>query len=416
MERFRVKPRLLAIVPLLLLALLPAAVRADVPTLRIVRTDHYRIHTDLDVDLANDLAKRMDAMYGEYQRRLADFAVNNERPPLEVYLFAEQEDYLRFTGEKLKNTGGVYMPGRNLLAAFLEGQGRDGLRRTIQHEAFHQFAFNAISQDVPVWLNEGLAQLFEEGIWTGEKFWLGQAPPRRIRQLQADLKAGRIVDFETFLRMSPEQWGNNLNGDHDAGATQYNQSWAMTYFLVNATGKDGQPKYRARLINMLRLLNQGEHGDAAFRQAFSDNLKGFQARFLEFANALEPTDEATLMERASVLGDLLGELTKRNKRFKSVDEFKRAAVAGRYRMHYTKGELTWQSDPDWKVYFADAAGKALTPAQHYFEPRAGAVLPDLVSASSPRFRLRTRFFKSGDKFEHEVLVEPPAGKSRAESP
>ena len=63
----------------------------------------------------------------------------------------------------MKNTGGVFMSGRNLLASFLGDLGRDSLRRTLQHEAFHQFAHTVISPDTPVWLNEGLAQVFEEG-------------------------------------------------------------------------------------------------------------------------------------------------------------------------------------------------------------------------------------------------------------
>src|SRR6185295_18676829 len=149
------------------------------------------------------LARRMDAMFDDYSRRLADFNPDR-RAKFEVYLFKKRSDYLTFTKNKVPNTGGVFMPGRDTLAAFLEGQGRDALRRTLQHEAFHQFAFNAISPNVPVWLNEGLAQMFEEGIWTGESFWLGQAPPRRIRQLELDTKNQRIIDFESFLKLTPE--------------------------------------------------------------------------------------------------------------------------------------------------------------------------------------------------------------------
>ena len=219
------------------------------PKLRPVATRHYVIHTDIEEELSRDLAARMDAMYGEYGRRFAGFKAEKEIPRLEVFLFAKQDDYLKFTGEKLKNTGGVYMPHRNLLAAFLEGQGRDGLRRTLQHEAFHQFAYNAISPNLPVWLNEGLAQLFEEGIWTGNGFWIGQVPPRRIRQLRRDFKNQRIIDFQTFLRLTPEQWAANLTGDHDLGATQYNQCWAMVYFLANAKDRQGKEMYRPRLLN-----------------------------------------------------------------------------------------------------------------------------------------------------------------------
>lgn len=401
----------LALVSLLVLA--PLA-RGEA-NLRLVPTDHYLIHTDLQDDLAQDLATRMESMYDEYSRRLADFKNEREIPRLQVYLFAKQDDYLKFTGDRLKNTGGVYIPRRNLLAAFLEGQGRDGLRRTLQHEAFHQFAFNFISPNLPVWLNEGLAQLFEEGIWTGDSFWLGQAPPRRIRQLRADQKNGKIIDFEQVLRMTPEQWAANLTGDEGMGAVEYNQSWAMVYFLAHARDKEGKDKYRARLINMLKLIHDGQDGDTAFRQAFSDNIKGFQARFTEYAQALEPTREASMMDRQGVLGDLLGELNKRGKRFANFPSFKRAAMAGGYRMHYTKGELQWDSDPDLRIYFADLDGKALPPEQLYFEPRFGAPLPDIVCRYTTKFVLRTRFFSAGEKIEHEVLVEAPsAGRAGTE--
>ena len=303
-------------------------------------------------------------------------------PQLQVFLFARQADYLHFTNDRLRNTGGVYIPKRNLLAAFLEGQGRDGLRRTLQHEAFHQFAYNCVSPNLPVWLNEGLAQLFEEGIWNGESFWLGQAPPRRIRQLQSDLKRGKIIDFESMLRLTSEQWAANLVGDHDLGATEYNQSWAMVYFLVHAKDKQGNEKFRGRLIRMLQFLHDGRDGESAFREAFSDNIRGFQDRFNEYAAALEPTSEATLMDRQGVLGDLLAELAKRGRRFTSFPSFKRAALAGGYRMHYTKGELQWDSDPDLRIYFADLDGRALPPEQLYFEPRDAPPSPT-SSAATP---------------------------------
>jgi hypothetical protein len=398
---------------LALLALLPAAVRAgesdasDTPKMWVVLTDHYRIHTNLDDELSDDLSKRMEAMYGEYERRFASFKPDDgQRPRLEAYLFRTQDEYLKFTDAKLKNTGGVYMPRRNLLAAFLEGQGRDSLRRTLQHEAFHQFAFNNISPNLPVWLNEGLAQMFEEGIWSGNNFWIGQAPPRRIRQLQADMNDQKIIDFQELLALTPEQWADNLTRDHDLGATQYNQSWAMVYFLVLSKGPDGKEKYRTRLLNMLRLLHDGKDGDEAFRLAFSANVKGFQDRFTEWAHTFKATEEATMIERQGVLGDLLYELNKRGKKFPDFYAFKRSAVTGGYRMHYAKGELQWDTDANLAVYFADINGKALPPEQLRFEQNTSAPLPDIV-CRCPSYQLRTRFYQTGDKIEHEVLVEPP---------
>ena len=48
------------------LLLLPSFALAQPPALRAsLRPAHYRIETDLDPELADDLAQRMDAMYDE---------------------------------------------------------------------------------------------------------------------------------------------------------------------------------------------------------------------------------------------------------------------------------------------------------------------------------------------------------------
>jgi hypothetical protein len=228
-----------------------------------METRHYRIHTDLDRKFAEDLGHRMDAMYDDYRRRLQDFvaaaavAAAAEQDAgavkFEVYLFKKRRDYLEFTKHKVPNTGGVFMPARNTLAAFLEGQGRDALRRTLQHEAFHQFAHSLIHPDLPPWVNEGLATVFEEGIFLGRSFTLGQVPPRRVRQLQADIENGRLVPFREIMTMSLDDWSRALN-DKDKhqtrGATQYNQAWAMCHFLIFAQ-RNGDTIYRRRFLDML---------------------------------------------------------------------------------------------------------------------------------------------------------------------
>src|SRR6266567_889582 len=159
--------------------------RAAHPELRTVQSKYYLLHSDLDDALLYDLGTRMDAMYAEYSRRLSDFDLKEDRKPLDAYLFAKKGDYTTFTDSRYLHTGGIFMAGKNQLAAYLEGQ-RDTLRRTLQHEAFHQFAYKAIGANIPIWLNEGMAQLFEEAIWTGDGFLMNQVPPRRIRQLESD--------------------------------------------------------------------------------------------------------------------------------------------------------------------------------------------------------------------------------------
>ena len=374
-------------------------------TLRVLDSKHYRIHTDLEPAFAEELAMRLDAMYEEYARRLSEFRAAADGKTFEVYLFTHRVDYMRLTNHRFPNTGGVFMPGRNLLAAFLEGQGRDALRRTLQHEAFHQFAHTALSPQLPLWLNEGIAQYFEEGIWTGRDFVIGQVPPRRVRQLQEDMKVKRLLPFRSFMGYTHEEWAGNLTKDAERGATQYNQAWAMVHFLVHAN--NGREPYRPRLIELLRLIHQGKDSEEAFRLAFSDNIEGFQQRFVEFARTLAPTPEAAMIERQEVLADLLTALEDRGERFDDIDEFRKAVTDGGYRLHYTKGRIRWQTAADPLVYFSDLDGRLFARDEMFFERRAGGALPDLVCRCTATVQLRTRFHEAGNNvIEHEVLVEP----------
>lgn len=372
------------------------------PPMRTFRTQHYQIRTDLDDALARELGQRMDLMFDEYQRRLADFAGQREFRMLDVYLFQRKEDYMAYTLDRFPNTGGVFMAGRvNVLAAFLEGQGRDALKRTLQHEAFHQFAHNAISPDLPIWLNEGMAQVFEEGLWTGRKFILGQVPPRRLRQLKADIEAGRLFDFRAFMATTAEQWSKTLTGDANRGATQYNQAWAMTHYLIH--GENGT--LRPRVIRLLQLIHGGMDPEEAWRTAFSANYAGFQRKFIAWADAVTPTPEATMIDRQGVLGDLLINLHDNGMRFRDMATFRNTVTSRGYQLQYTKGDVTWKTEPRVEVYFSNAEGQMLNNDQLYFDPGNGP-LPDMVCHLSQNLQIRTRFYKMNDRLWHEIKVEP----------
>ena len=373
---------------------------------RQFETRHYRVWTDVNLELARDLCARMDAMYDEYARRFSSLGASvPQTEKFDVRIFALRDDYVRYTRDRLPNTGGVFMPDRKLLAVFVEGQGRDGVRRTLQHEAFHQFAHRAVGPNMPVWLNEGIAQVFEEAIWTGDGFVLGQVPPRRLRQLNQDLKDGTLIDFRKMLAMTDAEWSATFK-DAGAMATQYNQAWAMAHYLLYAPAADGQPLHRARVIDMLRRCKSGALPTDAFTQAFSDNIVGFQRRFSEYARMLAATREATYLDNQTVLGDFLVALQQRGRSFETIEPFRRALQRGRVRLQYTKGNLAWRSSDDTDEYFRNLDGRLMTADELFFQPRDGAPLPDLVCRALEGVQLRTRFHAVEDKLEHELLVEP----------
>src|SRR4051794_33124878 len=84
---------------------------ASAQTMRVLNSQHYQIHTDLDAKLAEDLARRMDLMYDEYARRLVQFSppTGDGVKPFQVNLYAKRADYMTLTSNRFPNTGGVFM-------------------------------------------------------------------------------------------------------------------------------------------------------------------------------------------------------------------------------------------------------------------------------------------------------------------
>jgi hypothetical protein len=393
--------------PVVVLLLLAAASAADAAELRVVRSRHYTLHSDLEIPLLVDVGRRMDAMYEEYSRRLSDFELRDDKRPLDAFLFTYKEDYAVFTGGRHQNTGGVFLPGKNQLAAFLGGQ-RDTLRRTLQHEAFHQFAYKALGQNMPIWLNEGMAQLFEEAIYTGEAFMMGQVPPRRVRQLQNDVEKNRLSPMRTLMGLSPEQWATNLARDQSAGTTQYNQAWAIVHYMAYGDqGRNG-----VKLVALLRDLGNRKNPKIAFADAYGSDLETFSAAFMNHAMTIQATAEATLLDHHDVLADLLAQLGDKGKRFNNVADFRKHVDAAKYRLQYTRGDVTWVANV--AEYFRDGTGQPFPREYLYLEVREGAPLPDLVFRH-PEYRIgaRARFYTYEGKIEHEVIAEPGNGRLTA---
>jgi hypothetical protein len=368
----------------------------------ITETRHYRIHSDLDSAIVRDYGKRLDAMYDEYARRLADFE-SPSRQKFEVHLFGKKSDYARFTGNRVPNSAGIFIPAQRALAGFEEGQGRSGLRQTLQHEAFHQFAWEAISPNLPIWLDEGLAQIFEEGVWTGNQFILGQVPPRRIADLHDDMRSGRFTGFAKFMSMTREQFQSRMK-DPKLGRAQYNQAWAMTHFLIFAEGEDKAPKYRARLLAWLRDMHNGRDPQEAFVDNFSGNFEGFEKRFGEWAQTLAPTPMAVYGDRMNKLAELLRLFKEDGQEFDSIDDLRKHLTKGRFHLTEQRDGQTYTHEENALTYLSDLSDTPWPADRLLLQSRRG-VLPDIVLRPPGQAQIRVRFYKNADQINYDLAFE-----------
>ncbi len=295
----------------------PAASVAASPAagrLEAYPTRYYVIHTDLSGDALREANLRMTRMAEEYHQRTRDFS-GEIRSRLPFYLFSNPADYYA-TGAP-PGSAGVFN-GTKLMAVARPGAGA-GTWHTVQHEGFHQFAHAVIRGDLPIWLNEGLAEYFGEGLWTGDGFVTGIIPPWRLKRIQESLRDRQMRSLEAMMQMSLEQWNGALS------IQNYDQAWSMVHFLAH--GDDG--RYQKALAGFINAIARGQQWPAAWMDNFG-SVDGFEEKWRAYWSSLQGSPTAGKYGQAtvSILVSHLGRAQARKQTFSDFAAFVAAGRAG----------------------------------------------------------------------------------------
>jgi hypothetical protein len=123
--------------------------------------------------------------------------------------------------------------------------------RRLSHEAFHAyleaFVYPRKSYDVPRWLNEGMAQVFEAGLLEADTLRIDNPNTVALEYLQQDLAGGQSLGLAELLNAGSEAF---LAGHADAGkdvARAYYYSWGLAYYLAFEQGVLGTNAFEAYL-------------------------------------------------------------------------------------------------------------------------------------------------------------------------
>jgi hypothetical protein len=286
----------------------------------------YWVKTDLPAEQANTLAQHLNLMHGEYAAHLASLPA---RAPtaLNVLLFADREDYLETLrlryGIHAAGTGGTFFvnPSGTALALWTGDLGPRRALHVLRHEGFHQFAYSRFGTDLPLWVNEGLAELFGASVVVEGSLLVGQSSARMLDEVKSSLELGTFVGFDRMLTMTPQQWSEALEKDTAAGL--YTQSWSMVHFLIYGDGG----RYRDRFERYLRLINAGHLSREAFVRAFeTDDFDAFERRWKEYAASVAPSSFVTALERLEFLAEGALELSRQRVLSKSLEELQQDLV------------------------------------------------------------------------------------------
>ncbi|MDX1584854.1 MAG: hypothetical protein R3338_14745, partial [Thermoanaerobaculia bacterium] len=201
-------------------------------------------------------------------------------------------------GRRLEKTG-IFASNRFGNTIVFDASRSDS-RPILAHELAHLWV-NAAFNEAPLWLSEGLAELFESSEILGDQVVLGEPEP----QVTALLRREPLMPMKILLTTREGE------GREGGSALFYAQSWALVHYLL------ASQDWSKRLEDYLERLRSGEPELVAFEDAFGLSPEALDRKLTGYVNqprlpvVAVPVDERTrkdLRAEQMTSSDVLSEL------------------------------------------------------------------------------------------------------------
>ncbi|GAC1465631.1 MAG: hypothetical protein NVSMB9_05420 [Isosphaeraceae bacterium] len=252
-----------------------------VPDRVVTRTGPFAVHTNMPIDATSSPIRQLVALEGDVETNLG-FRVSSDAAPVEVYILKDREAFSHFLR--------FYYPELPRRRAFFLAQGprrfiytyeNDRLDEDLRHEAAHALLHEAVG-DLPLWLDEGLAEYFE-----GPRDRNG-LNPEHVARISDDLKSGWKPDLSRL---------ETLKNIREMSPRDYRESWAWVHYLL----KEGGPGKAALLAYLSELRGSPRAVPLSERLAHAD--QGSAQRILSHLGRIpsNPVAESLARKPATIL-------------------------------------------------------------------------------------------------------------------
>jgi hypothetical protein len=211
--------------------------------------------SDADKEFADTILRRAETYYQRIGDRVGytrygDFWTWDQRA--KILLFPDQQSFTATTKQPLWSTGfadrnAKLFQSRSIMTFKQEYEFFNGL---LPHEISHLILHDFIAKDIPVWFDEGVAQIDE-----GEKSEI-------VKQMMHLLvERNRQLPFETFVN-----WDKKIQQDPQKVKIFYAQSLSVVEFLLKKYGSDA-------FVRLCRYLRDGRSFEEAFKGAYTNKIQ-----------------------------------------------------------------------------------------------------------------------------------------------
>jgi hypothetical protein len=151
----------------------------------------------------------------------------------------------------------------------------------LYHEAFHAYVFNFVypsnvgAGELPRWLNEGLAQIFETAIVEAGELRVGHADRDRSLKVKEAVRKADIMPLKELLNSGAKTFLVQHSDERLASERAYLASWALAAYL----SFDRRLLGSASLDAFVMAVNRGDNAETTFTKLCGQKLPEFEAEF-----------------------------------------------------------------------------------------------------------------------------------------
>ena len=232
----------------------PAASGASGPSWIYAASPNFELITTESAGRARDALVRFEQIRAFFVQ--ASKSLRLPSYPVRIVAFRSENEYRVYN--PIQGSMAYYQPGVHHDTIVMKSLESEAYPVAV-HEFVHLVLHNSKAQ-APLWLNEGLAELYSTLKPAGRNNLLvGDMIPGRL----AALSRLKLVELETLLSVDMN-WLSKASRD-DMGAF-YAQSWALTHMLALSDG------YRAKFSLFLSQVFAGAEAGAALQSVFGRTL------------------------------------------------------------------------------------------------------------------------------------------------
>lgn len=251
--------RLAAAVVLLLSSSFPArALPKEKDTWIRLDTDHFVVFSNAGERVTRRTAANLERLRDVLSQIAAGTQLGSPQP-MYIYLFSSRAAFTPYrpaVNSKPMDVDGYFYSREDAEYMVLRADAGEATDNILYHEYLHYVLRNNFS-NLPVWFNEGMAELYATFQATDEYADIGRPPANHIRWLREN----SLIPLAQLFAM--DRNSKDYNEGYRRGVF-YAESWALVHYLV--LGNETRAEQTGRFFHE---MTRGVPATEAFRRAFN---------------------------------------------------------------------------------------------------------------------------------------------------